>query len=41
MPGVGDPAPNFSGNDFMSGTMFELFPDHESQVIMLSFVWRS
>lgn len=41
MPGVGDTAPNFSGHDFINDTAFSLFPDHEGQVILLSFLWRS
>lgn len=41
MPGIGDPAPNISGNDIINGVSFDLFPDHEGKVIMLSFIWRS
>ena len=39
MPGVGDPAPNFSGHDFINDTTFNL-SDHAGKVILLSFIWR-
>lgn len=38
MPGIGDIAPNVSGNDFINGGTFNLFPDHAGEVIVLSFV---
>ena len=40
MPGVGDPAPNFSGTDFINGVPFTL-SDHSGKVILLSFVAAS
>jgi peroxiredoxin len=38
MPTIGDPAPNFTGNDFINGGAFTL-SDHAGKVIILSFVW--
>ena len=38
MPSVGDPAPNFTGNDFINGGTFTL-SDHSGEVIVLAFVW--
>ena len=37
MPNIGDPAPDFSGNDFINNTPFTL-SDHAGKVIVLSFV---
>ena len=37
MPGVGDPAPNFSGTDIINGVPFTL-ADHEGELIVLGFV---
>ena len=37
MPGIGDPAPDFSGHDFINGGTFTL-SDHRDEVILLSFV---
>jgi hypothetical protein len=39
MPGVGDPAPDFSGTDFVHGVPFDLSA-HAGKVILLSFVYR-
>lgn len=40
MPGVGDPAPNFSGNDFINDAVFTL-ADHAGKVIVLAFVMHT
>ena len=40
MPTVGDPAPNFSGHDFINNTAFTL-SDHAGEVIVLAFVWKN
>ncbi len=37
MPGIGDDAPDFSGNDFINDTPFTL-SDHWGKVIILAFV---
>jgi len=37
MPGIGDPAPDFSGSDFINGGTFTL-SDHAGKVILLCFV---
>ncbi len=37
MANVGDPAPDFSGPDLVSGTTFKL-SDHFGKVIVLAFV---
>ncbi len=39
MPGVGDPAPDFSGHDFINDAPFALH-DHAGQVIVVSFVYH-
>ncbi len=39
MPSIGDPAPNFTGHDFINGGTFTL-ADHTGEVILLSFVWN-
>ncbi len=38
MPGIGDPAPDFTGNDFINGVPFTL-SDYLGEVIVLAFVW--
>ncbi len=39
MPGVGDHAPGFQGNDFVNGGIFNLDdPAYAGKVILLSFV---
>jgi hypothetical protein len=38
MPGIGDPGPNFSGNDFIHNTPFTL-SSLSGKVILLSFLW--
>lgn len=39
MPTVGDPAPTFSGHDFVNGVTFNL-SDHAGKVIVLTFAYR-
>lgn len=36
MPTIGDPAPNFTGHDFINDTTFTL-ADHAGQVTLLCF----
>jgi thiol-disulfide isomerase/thioredoxin len=36
MPGIGDPAPLFSGEDFLSGQSFSL-SDHQGDVVLIAF----
>jgi len=38
MPTVGDPAPDFTGNDFINDMAFTL-SDHFGDTILLAFVW--
>ncbi len=37
MPGIGDPAPNFTGHDFINNKTFTLY-DHIGDVVLLSFL---
>lgn len=37
MLNVGDPAPNFSGNDFINGGVFTL-SDHQGEAILVAFL---
>jgi hypothetical protein len=37
MPGIGDPAPNFSGHDFINDVPFEL-SDHAGEIIVVAFI---
>lgn len=36
MAGIGDPAPDFSGDDFINGGTFTL-SDHTGEIILLAF----
>jgi peroxiredoxin len=39
MPTVGDPAPNFTGNDFVNGGTFNLSA-FAGKIIVLSFLYK-